>query len=118
MAEEELQLAPDPQPIDHQEVGRFFTRFDGERYEPIAPLAILFPEPRREHESKTSFVESLIDGSDSDWEDDVEDEEEEWRRARPTVWMGVWPEILAEDSDDEEDTDDVAVAGDGGPVDH
>ncbi|XP_037076576.1 F-box only protein 21-like [Pollicipes pollicipes] len=118
MAEEELQLAPDPQPIDHQEVGRFFTRFDGERYEPIAPLAILFPEPWSEHETKTSFVKSRIDGSDSDWEDDVEDAEEEWRPAPPTVWMGVWPEILPEDSDDEEDTDGVAVAGDGGPVGH
>ncbi|XP_037086754.1 F-box only protein 21-like [Pollicipes pollicipes] len=104
MAEEELQLSPDPQPISHQEVGRFFTRFDGERYEPIAPLAIRFPEPLCEHETKANFVECSTDGSDSEWEDDVGDEEEDRRPSPPTVWMGVWPAILPEDSDDE-DTD-------------
>ncbi|XP_037076574.1 uncharacterized protein LOC119097639 [Pollicipes pollicipes] len=116
VAEEELQLAPDPQPIDHQGVGRFFTRFDGERYQPITPLAIRFPEPRREREAKTSFVESPEDDSDSDWEH-FDAEVEEWRPVPPAVWTGVWPEILPEDSDDE-DADGGAVTADVGPVNH
>ncbi|XP_037068330.1 F-box only protein 21-like [Pollicipes pollicipes] len=118
MAEEELHLAADPQPIDHVEVGRFFARFDGERYVPIAPLAIRFPEPQHGDETKMSFVESPTDDGDSDWED-VEDQEREkaLRPAPPAVWMGVWPEILPEDSDDE-DTNGGAVTADGGQMDH
>ncbi|KAF0310730.1 F-box only protein 21 [Amphibalanus amphitrite] len=42
---ENLELAPAPLPIGHRELGRYFVRYDGRRYVPLAAVSERYPDP-------------------------------------------------------------------------
>ncbi|XP_037091561.1 F-box only protein 21-like [Pollicipes pollicipes] len=44
-ADENVELADEPCPIGHREIGRYFVRYDGRRYVPVAALAQRYPDP-------------------------------------------------------------------------
>ncbi|XP_043213781.1 F-box only protein 21-like [Amphibalanus amphitrite] len=44
-ADENLELAPAPLPIGHRELGRYFVRYDGRRYVPLAAVSERYPDP-------------------------------------------------------------------------
>ena len=60
---ENLVLAEEPRPMDHRELGRYFSRYDGVRYVPLAAVSERYPDPSTaESEDGETATATAADG--------------------------------------------------------
>ena len=66
MSAENLELAAEPLPISHRELGRYFVRYDGRRYVPLAAVNERYPDPASvdSEEGETAAAERTDEAAD------------------------------------------------------